>query len=107
MLHNFNGENRSGQGLIALIGGQILSRQETSSHKGGPFLGWNCEEHFHIIILDEVGVMDLNACKLMSKALAKEIVGCWSSCSSHCQIDEGKSVTAQEQCSKAICRERL
>ena len=107
MLHNFNGENRSGQGSIALIGGQILSHQETSSRKGDPFLGWNCEEHFHIIILDEVGVVDLNACKLTSKALAKEIVVCWSSCSSHCQIDEGKSVTAQEQCSKAIRRERL
>ena len=34
VLHNFNGENRSGQGLIALTGGQILSRQETSSRKG-------------------------------------------------------------------------
>ena len=32
-------------------------------------------EHSHIIILDEVGVVFLNACKLTSKALAKEIVG--------------------------------
>ena len=57
---------RSYQGSIASTGRQILSSQETSSRKGGPFLGWNCEEHFHIIVLDEGGAMDLNACKLTS-----------------------------------------
>ena len=73
VLHNFNGE--TGQGSIVPTGGQIFSRQETRSRKGGLFLEWNCEERSHIIILDEGGVMDWNACKLTSKALAKEIVG--------------------------------
>ena len=74
VLHNFNGE--TGQGSIVPTGGQIFSRQETRSRKGGLFLEWNCEERYPIIILDEAGgAMDWNACKLTSKGLAKDIVG--------------------------------